>query len=90
MYHTLRGDYGLHNRPTTQAIGKIVKKFEITRVVANIERPVHHRFACFPENIAIVSEYVGGDPNSSTFSGIRNVLRHLMTYFVFRYTPTSI
>ena len=26
-YRTLRGDYGLHNRPTTQAIGKIVKKF---------------------------------------------------------------
>ena len=29
-YRALRGDYGLHNRPTTQAIGKIVKKFEET------------------------------------------------------------
>ena len=26
-YCALREDYGLHNRPTTQAIGKIVKKF---------------------------------------------------------------
>ena len=25
-YLALRGDYGLHNRPTTQEIGKIVKK----------------------------------------------------------------
>ena len=25
-YCALRGDYGLHNRPTIQAIGKIVKK----------------------------------------------------------------
>ena len=38
------GDYGLCNRPTTQAIGKIVKKFEETGVVTNIKRPVHHRF----------------------------------------------
>ena len=29
-YRALRGDYGLHNRPATQAIGKIVKKFEET------------------------------------------------------------
>ena len=47
--------YGLYNRLTTQAIGKIVKRFEETRVVANIERPVHQRFA---ENIAIVSESI--------------------------------
>ena len=26
-YHALRGDYGLDNHPTTQAIDKIVKKF---------------------------------------------------------------
>ena len=26
-YRALRGDYGLHNHSTTQAIGKIVKKF---------------------------------------------------------------
>ena len=39
-YRALRGDYGLHNRPTMQAIGKIVMKFEET---ANIEKPVHHR-----------------------------------------------
>ena len=32
---------GLHNRTTTQVIGKIVEKFEETRVVINIERPVH-------------------------------------------------
>ena len=35
-YHALRGDYGLHNRPTTQAIDKIVKKFEETGVITNI------------------------------------------------------
>ena len=34
-YRALRGDYGLHNRPTTQAIGKIVKKFEETGAVTN-------------------------------------------------------
>ena len=38
-YRVLRGVYGLHNRPTTQTIGKIVKKFEETRgMVKNIER----------------------------------------------------
>ena len=31
-YSALRGDYGLHNHPTMQAIGKIVKKFEDTGV----------------------------------------------------------
>ena len=41
MYCALRGDYGLHNRLTTKAIGKIVKKFEQTGVITNIERPVH-------------------------------------------------
>ena len=50
MYRVLRGDYGLHNRPTAQVIGKIVKEFEDTGVVTN-----HHRFAHFAENIAIVS-----------------------------------
>ena len=25
-FHALKGDYGLHNRATTPAIGKIVKK----------------------------------------------------------------
>ena len=56
---------GLRNRPTTQAIDKIVKKFEETGVVTNIERPVHHRFACSAENIVIVSESVAKDQNVS-------------------------
>ena len=64
-YCALREDYDLHNRLTTQAIGKIVKKFEDTRVVTNIERPVHHRYARFAENIAIVSESVAEGPNVS-------------------------
>ena len=59
------GGYGLHNRPTTQAIGKIVKKLEETEVVTNIERPVHHHFARSAANIAIVSESVVKDPNVS-------------------------
>ena len=57
-YYALRGDYGLHNRPATQAVGKIVKNFEEIGVVINIERPVHHRFAHSAENNAIVSESV--------------------------------
>ena len=32
-YFSLRGDYGLHNRPITQAIDKLVKKFEETGVL---------------------------------------------------------
>ena len=56
-YRPLRRDYSLHNHPTEQAIGKIVKKFEETGVITNIERPVHHRFARSSENIAIVSEH---------------------------------
>ena len=58
MYSALRGDYGLRNRPTTQAIGKIAKKFEKTGVITNIERPEHHLFPSSAENIAIVSENV--------------------------------
>ena len=53
-YRALRRDYGLHNRPTMQAIGKIVEKFEETGVVTNIRRPVHRHFARSTENIAIV------------------------------------
>ena len=60
-YCALREDYGLHNRPTTKAVDKIVKKFEETEVVANIERNVHYRFACSAENIAIVRESVAGN-----------------------------
>ena len=55
-YRAVRGDYGLHNRPTTQAIDKIVKKFKQTGVVTNIKRPVHHRFARSAEKISILSE----------------------------------
>ena len=58
------GDSGLH-RPTMQAIGTIVKKFEETAVVTNIERPVINRFARSAVNIAIVSESVAEDPNMS-------------------------
>ena len=34
-YRALRGDYSLHNCPTTQAVGKIMKKFEETEVVTS-------------------------------------------------------
>ena len=53
-YRALRKDYGLHNRPITQTIGKIVKKFEGTGVVTKIERPEHYHFARSDENIAVV------------------------------------
>ena len=53
----------IHNRSTTQTIGKIAKKFVETEVVISIRRPVHYRFACSAENIAIVSESAAQDPN---------------------------
>ena len=39
---------------------KIIKPY-----YKNMERPVHHRFARFAENIAILSEIVVEDPNMS-------------------------
>ena len=54
--------YGLHNRSTQQATGKIVKKFEEIEVVTNIKINVHNRFDRSTENIAIVSESVVGHP----------------------------
>ena len=58
-----------------QAIGKIVKKFEMTGVVTNIEWSAHHRFECI---------------DSSSFSEISTILWHIMAYFAFRFAPTSI
>ena len=60
-YRALRGDYDLHNRSTTQAIGKSVKKFEEAGVVTTIEPS----FRCSAENISIVSESFTEDPNVS-------------------------
>ena len=93
-YRALRGGYGLYNRLyNTQAIGKIVKKFEETGVGKNIDRPVRHRFARSTENIAIVSESIAEDPNVS-ISRLPQELgqsrRHFMAYFAFRSTPTFI
>ena len=56
---------GLHNHPTTQVIGKIVKKFEGTGFFTSTEMPVHHRFAHSTENIAIASKTVPEDLNVS-------------------------
>ena len=64
-YCAFRGDYGLHNRTTKQVIGKIVKKFEKTGVVTNLERSIHHRSVRSAENIVIVSESIAEDPNVS-------------------------
>ena len=89
MYRALRGDYGLHNCLTTQAIGKIMKKFEETGVVTEIEKTVHHRFARSAENNATV-ESIAECFDSLSFSGIRTVLRRIMAYFAFRSLPTSI
>ena len=61
-YHALRVDFGAQNSPITQAI---VKKFEETRAVTNIEWPVHHRFVRSAENIAIVSDILAEDPSVS-------------------------
>ena len=89
-YTALGEDYCLHNHPTKQAISKIVTKFEETGVFTNIIRPVKHRFACSPENFAIVSKIVAECVDSSPFSGIRTVLRNIVAYFAIRSTPTSI
>ena len=56
--------YGLHNHPTTQVIDKIVKKFEETVVVINIERPAYHCLVRSAENIAVLSESIAEDPNA--------------------------
>ena len=69
-YPALREDY---DRPTTQATGKIVKKFEETGVITNSEKPVHNRFARSAEKIAIVSESVAEDLNVSQELGQPNV-----------------
>ena len=44
---------------------KIVRKFEETGVITNIERPVHHRLSRSAQNIAIVNESIAKDPNVS-------------------------
>ena len=64
-YRVLIGDYCLHSRPTTQAIGKIVKKILKTGVVTSIKRSVYHHFVRSAVNIAIVSEGLAEDPNVS-------------------------
>ena len=54
IYRALRGNYGLHNHPTTNIIDiidKIMKEFEETGVFTNIT--------------AIVSKSVAEDPNVS-------------------------
>ena len=90
-YRSLRGDYGVHNRPAMQAIGNIVKKFEEPAVLTNIERPVHHRFTCSIENIAILSASVALDlEDSSPLSEIRTILRHIMANLALRSTSISI
>ena len=93
-YRALSEDYGLHNRPTTQAIGKIVGKFEETGVLINIDRQVNHRFARSAENNAIISESVAQDRNVSirsiqeselSYGTLRSILHsdlHLHTYKV--------
>ena len=51
-------------RPTMQAIGKIMKKFEETGVFT-IERPVHRYFARSAANIVIINESVAEGHNVS-------------------------
>ena len=91
-YRALRADYGVHNRPTTQGIGKIVKKFEETGAFTDIVRRVHHRLARSAENFAAVSQCCRRPEcvDSWSFPGIRIVLRHIMAYLEFRSTSTFI
>ena len=64
-FRALRGDFGKNTRPTAQAIGKIVAKFEKTGSVTDATTPAHHRKARSMENIAAVSASVEEDPNLS-------------------------
>ena len=66
-----------------------MEKFEESGEGTNIKRPVRHRFARSAENLAIVSKSVANDDFSSLL-GFRTVLRHIMAYFTFRSTSTSI
>ena len=83
----LRGDYGLHNRPTKQVIGKIVKIFKETEVVTNIERPLHYHFVRSAENIAVVSESVAKTMNVLI---PRRPQAYIIMYFALRSTTTSL
>ena len=62
---------------------QIVMKFEETRVVKNIERPKHHRFARSAENIAIVSENVAETRLCPFISVLRNQNRLTAHYGLF-------
>lgn len=53
-FRVSRVDYGAYNRPTSQAMGKILMKLGETEWVANIAVLVRHCFARSPSNIATV------------------------------------
>ena len=86
-HRALRGDYGLHNHPTMQAMGKIVKKFEETGVVTNILKGLCIIVSLVPLKTSLFRPE-GAD--YSSFSGIRTVSRHIIACFLFRSTTTSV
>ena len=95
-YRALKRGYGLHNRPTTQAIGRIMKIFEETGAVKNIACGL---LACASSFHWFCWKYRYCKwkccqrfecVDSSSFSGIRTALRHIMANFPFRSSPTSI
>lgn len=58
MFWALLGNEGAHNRPTSQAIGKILKYFEETESGTVIVSP-----ACSTSNVTTLSEAIAKDRN---------------------------
>ena len=64
-YRRLRHLYGLHNRPSQQAIRRTVDRFRTTYSLEDAITPARRRNVRTEENIAAVNESVEEDPNLS-------------------------
>ena len=64
-YRRLRHFYGVHNRPSEQAIRRTVDRFRTTYSLEDAITPARRRNVRTEENIAAVNESVEEDPNLS-------------------------
>jgi len=64
-YRRLRHLYGVHNRPSEQAIRRTVDRFRTTYSLEDAITPVRRRNVRTEDNIAAVNESVEEDPNLS-------------------------
>lgn len=65
-FRALRERFGVHNRPTKQAISKIIKRFESIGSVQVVKRAARPRPVRTRRNIEVVKESVAEHPNTST------------------------